>query len=68
MGFLAWLMGTDRAAAASSREARQRKMQQADRVRAKLEQRREQAAARLHASLRAVAEEVKHDCDVASSH
>ena len=68
MNFFKWLFGRDKAEEARMREARQRKMLQADRVRAKLECRRDAAAQRLHASLRAVADEVRHDRDIASEH
>lgn len=60
MSFLAWLF-RDRQAEREAREERRRKMEQADRVRDKLVERREDAMRRLQAALRAVADEVQVD-------
>lgn len=54
MGFFRWLIGVDRPTEALEKEKRARKMQQADRIRACLERKRELAARQLIESLRAM--------------
>lgn len=58
MSFFQWLFGTDRSQVERDRIERRRKMLQADRIRRKLAAKRDEAAANLRESLRAMSEEI----------